>query len=140
MSENIRSFRELHVWQKAMDLAMDVYGETKRFPTHERFSLVDQIRRSSRSVPSNVAEAWRKRRYPAAFVSKLNDAEGEAAETQSHLEVCLRCGYLDPTSANRLDDAYEEVFSMLVKMASRPEKWRIRESKRNGDTEMKETR
>jgi four helix bundle protein len=95
MSESIRSFRELRVWQQAMDLAMDVYGETKRFPTQERFSLVDQIRRSSRSVPSNVAEAWRKRRYPAAFVSKLNDAEGEAAETQSHLEVCLRCGYLD---------------------------------------------
>ena len=126
MSENIRSFRELPVWQKAMDPAMDVYGETKRFPTHERFSLVDQIRRSSRSVPSNVAEAWRKRRYPAAFVSKLNDAEGDAAETQSHLEVCLRCGYLDASSAKRLDDEYEEVLSMLVKMTSHPDKWTIR--------------
>ena len=126
MSENIRSFRELHVWQKAMDPAMDVYGETKRVPTHERFSLVDQIRRSSRSVPSNVAEAWRKRRYPAAFVSKLNDAEGDAAETQSHLEVCLRCGYLDASSAKRLDDEYEEVLSMLVKMTSHPDKWTIR--------------
>jgi four helix bundle protein len=126
MSESIRSFRELRVWQKAMDLAMDVFGETKRFPTQERFSLVDQIRRSSRSVPSNVAEAWRKRRYPAAFVSKLNDAEGEAAETQSHLEVCLRCGYLDASSAKRLDDAYEEVLSMLVKTASNPNKWTIR--------------
>jgi len=126
VSENIRSFRDLRVWQRAMDLAMDVYGETKRFPTHERFSLVDQIRRSSRSVPSNVAEAWRKRRYPAAFVSKLNDAEGEAAETQSHLEVCLRCGYLDAPSARRLDEAYEEVLSMLVRMASSPEKWTIR--------------
>ena len=135
MSENIRSFRDLRVWQKAMDLAMDVFGETKRFPTHERFSLVDQIRRSSRSVPSNVAEAWRKRRYPAAFISKLNDAEGEAAETQSHLEVCLRCGYLDAPTAERLDGGYEEILSMLVKMAAAPEKWRIRESKRHGDTE-----
>jgi four helix bundle protein len=106
MSENMRSFRNLRVWQKAMDLAMDVYGETRRFPIHERYSLVDQVRRSSRSVPSNVAEAWRKRRYPAAFVSKLNDTEDEAAETQSHLEVCLRCGYLEASSAKRLDDAY----------------------------------
>jgi four helix bundle protein len=126
MSENMRSFRNLRVWQKAMDLAMDVYGETRRFPIHERYSLVDQVRRSSRSVPSNVAEAWRKRRYPAAFVSKLNDTEGEAAETQSHLEVCLRCGYLEASSAKRLDDAYEEVLSMLVKMASNPHKWTIR--------------
>jgi four helix bundle protein len=80
-----------------------------------------------------VAEAWRKRRYPAAFVSKLNDAEGDAAETQSHLEVCLRCGYLDPTSANRLDDAYEEVLSMLVKMASHPDKWTIRAKRKETD-------
>ncbi len=134
MSENIRSFKELRVWQKAMDLAMDVYQETKRFPAHERFSLVDQVRRSSRSVPSNVAEAWRKRRYPASFISKLNDAEGEAAETQSHLEVCFRCGYLEASSLKRLDEAYEEVLSMLVKMASQPEKWKIRET-RDGDLE-----
>jgi four helix bundle protein len=109
-----------------MDLAMDVFGETKRFPTHERFSLVDQIRRSSRSVASNVAEAWRKRRYPAAFISKLNDAEGEAAETQSHIAICARCGYLDGPTAKKLDDAYEEVLSMLVKMAAHPDKWVIR--------------
>jgi hypothetical protein len=155
MSENIRSFRDLRVWQKAMDLAMDVYGETKRFPTHERFSLENgdcpaasstQLLRGTvpcfpgegtslkmGSVP--IIRAWRKRRYPAAFVSKLNDAEGEAAETQSHLEVCVRCGYVDASSAKRLDDAYEGVLSMLVKMASHPEKWRIRESKRHGDTE-----
>jgi four helix bundle protein len=135
VSENIRSFEDLRVWQKAMDLAMDVYGQTKHFPSDERFSITDQIRRSSRSVPSNVAEAWRRRRYPAAFVSKLNEAEGEAAETQSHLEICRRCGYLDVSTAQRLKKAYEEVLSMLVKMASHPDKWRIRESKRHGDTE-----
>jgi urease accessory protein len=68
---------------------------TKSFPVEERYSLVDQVRRSSRSVPANIAEAWRKRRYPAAFVSKLNDAEGEAAETQTHLEIALRCSFPD---------------------------------------------
>ncbi len=126
MSESIRSFRELRVWQKAMDLAMDVYRESVRFPASERYALTDDVRRSSRSVPSNVAEAWRRRRYTAAFASKLSEAEGGAAGTQSHLEICLRCGYLSGPTAKRLDDAYEEVLSMLVKMASHPNKWTIR--------------
>ncbi len=124
--ENIRSFRELKVWQKAMDLAMEVFEHTKRFPPEERWSLVDQVRRSSRSVPSNIAEAWRKRRYPAAFVSKLNDSEGEAAETQTHLEISRRCRYLDDATVQRLDGQYEEVLAMLVTMAAQPEKWKIR--------------
>jgi len=122
MSENVRSFRELEVWQKAMALAMDVYRESVRFPASERYALTDDVRRSSRSVPSNVAEAWRRRRYPVAFASKLSEAEGEAAGTQSHLEICLRCGYLSGPTAKRLDDAYEDVLSMLVRMASSPEK------------------
>ena len=123
MSENIRSFRELRAWQKAMDLAMDVYDETKRFPTHERFSLVDQIRRSSRSVPSNVAEAWRKRRYPAAFVSKLNDAEGEAAECQTWAELSRRCCYLSEQDVAELDKRYEQILGQLVTMIEEPEDW-----------------
>jgi len=84
------------------------------------------MRRSSRSVPSNIAEAWRKRRYPAAFVSKLNDAEGEAAETQTHVEMALRCGYLTVEQAPSLDSVYEEVLAMLVAMASHSEPWSIR--------------
>jgi len=137
MSENIRSFRELKVWQKAMDLAMDVFEVTKKLPTEERYSLTSQIRRSSRSVPANITEAWRKRRYPAAFVSKLNDAEGEAAETQTHLEFCRRCGYLDEATVLRLDAGCEEVLAMLVAMSGQPEKWRIRRKdteERRGDT------
>ncbi|HOA62990.1 MAG: four helix bundle protein [Verrucomicrobia bacterium] len=123
---NIRHFRELTVWQKGIDLAMEGFRLTKSFPPEERFSLADQVRRSSRSVPANIAEAWRKRRYPAAFVSKLNDAEGEAAETQTHLEIALRCGYLNQSDFDRLDAGYEEVLSMLTQMASHPEQWTIR--------------
>ncbi|HSB07413.1 MAG TPA: four helix bundle protein [Thermodesulfobacteriota bacterium] len=126
---DIRSFRELKVWKKAMDLAMEIFETTKGFPVEERYSLTDQIRRSSRSVPANIAEAWRKRRYPAAFVSKLNDAEGESAETQTHLEIAKRCGYVDSTSTARLDNSYEEIMAMLVSMISRPEQWAIRPSK-----------
>lgn len=123
---NIRSFKELKVWQLAMDLAMEIFDLTKTFPNEERFSLTDQIRRSSRSVPSNIAEAWRKRRYSAAFVSKLNDAEGEAAETQTHLEVSRRCSYVADGTVQRLDGRYEELLAMLVEMSSHPEQWVIR--------------
>jgi four helix bundle protein len=123
---NIRSFKELTVWQKAMDAAMEVFRRTCEFPAEERFSLTDQMRRSSRSVPANIAEAWRKRRYPAAFVSKLNDAEGEAAETQTHVEVARHCGYFDETTAVRLDGEYEEILAMLTSMAAHPEQWKIR--------------
>ncbi len=123
---NIRSFRELEVWKKAMDLAMEIFELTKKFPTEEKYALTDQIRRSSRSVPANIAEAWRKRRYPAAFVSKLNDAEGESAETQTHLEIAKRCGYVDSESASRLDNSYEEIMAMLVSMLAHPDQWTIR--------------
>lgn len=120
---NIRSFRELRVWQLAMQLAMDVFEASKEFPTSERFALVDQVRRSSRSVAANIAEAWRKRRYPAAFVAKLNDAEAEAAETQTHLEIAIRCRYLADQVAQKLDSKYEEVLAMLVVMSARPQDW-----------------
>ena len=123
---NIRSFRELVVWQKAMEVAMRVFELSKRFPAEERYSLTDQVRRSSRSSPANISEAWRKRRYPAAFVSKLNDAEGETAETQTHIEIALRCGYLKADEATALDRQCEEVLAMLVKMAANPDSWSIR--------------
>jgi four helix bundle protein len=85
--KSIRHFRELNVYQEAMSQVMRITEMTKSFPSEERFALTDQIRRSSRSICANLAEAWRKRRYEAAFVSKLNDAETEAAETQVHLEI-----------------------------------------------------
>lgn len=121
----ILSIRDLRVWQKAMDLAMQVYQITKGFPAEERYSLTDQIRRSSRSVPANIAEAWRKRRYPAAFISKLNDAEGEIAETQTHIEIACRCQHVDDDVAAELDQAYEDLLCQLVHMSTHTEQWVI---------------
>ena len=123
---NIRSFKELRVWQNSMDLAMRVFEITKTFPPAEKYSLTDQFRRASRSVASNIAEAWRKRRYPAAFVSKLNDSEGEAAETQTWTEFSRRCGYITEELALELDNRCEEILGQLVSMASRPDEWSIR--------------
>ncbi len=104
---------------------MEVFAISKQFPAEERYSLTDQLRRASRSVAANVAEAWRKRRYPAAFVSKLNDAEGEAAETQTHLEIAHRCGYLPITTLQALDSRYETLLARIVTMSAHPEKWTL---------------
>lgn len=121
----IRSHKELMVWQTAMSLAMEVFEMSKRFPAEERYSHTDQIRRSSRSVAANISEAWRKRRYPAAIISKLNDAEGEAAETQTHLEISLRCGYAGESEVTPIDEQYEVLLKQLVTMTQSPEKWTL---------------
>ena len=123
---NIRSHKELVVYQYAMDGAMRVFELTKRFPADEKFSLVDQIRKSSRSVCANIAEAWRKRRYKAHFVSKLSDAESEAEETRVWLEIAGRCKYLTDTEVLELDLHYHNILGKLVRMASEPEQWTIR--------------
>ncbi|PSO55413.1 MAG: four helix bundle protein [Cyanobacteria bacterium QH_1_48_107] len=123
---NIRSFKDLRVWQNAMEIAMKIFEITKSFPVKERFSLTDQIRRSSRSVAANIAESWKKRRYPAAFVSKLNDAESEVAETQTWIEIALRCGYLAREESSYLDQRFDEVSGQLVAMISHPEQWTIK--------------
>jgi four helix bundle protein len=123
VAEKIQSVRELRVWQRAMDLGMRIFELSKRFPAEERYSLTDQVRRSSRSVAANIAEAWRKRRYEAAFVSKLNDAEGEAAETQTHLEFARRCGYLTDGEVIELDQEYEGLLGQLVYMTTHSEQW-----------------
>ncbi len=102
---------------------MEIFELSKSFPKEEKYSLTDQIRRSSRSVCSNIAEAWRKRRYEAAFVSKLNDAEGEAAETQTWLEFSVRCKYLERTNGLRLFKVYDEIIAMLLTMGNNPAIW-----------------
>ena len=126
MGKRIRHFRELDVYRMAMEAAVEIFEVTKRFPAEERYSLTDQVRRSSRSVCANIAEAWRKRRYPAAFVSKLSDAEAEAAETQVWLEIAVRCGYLERTKSAELEQEYEHILGKLVIMISHPEQWTIR--------------
>ena len=102
---------------------MEIFELSKAFPKEETYSLTDQIRRSSRSVCSNVAEAWRKRRYEAAFVSKLNDAEGEAAETQTWVEFSVRSKYLDRQRGLELFREYDEIVAMLLSMGNNPDMW-----------------
>lgn len=105
---------------------MQIFEVTKNFPKEERYSLTDQIRRSSRSVCANIAEAWRKRRYPNHFVSKLSDSDSEACETQVWLEFSQKCGYLDSAITSRLDDVYDHIQAMLVNIMSRPDDWTIK--------------
>jgi four helix bundle protein len=116
----------LRVYQGAFDLAMEIFEITKNFPAEEKYSMVDQMRRSSRSVCSNLAEGWRKRRYPAHFASKLSDSEGEAEETRVWLEFSLRCKYISQDKFSDLDARYDLVIGQLVKMISEPEKWTIK--------------
>jgi len=108
-----------------MDAAMRLFEITKRFPSEEKFSMTDQVRRSSRSVAANLAEAWRKRRYKAAFVAKLNDAESEATETQTWIEFALRCGYISGETAKELDELYEQIIGQVVVMINQPGKWTL---------------
>src|ERR1017187_5586745 len=104
---------------------MEIFELSRRWPSEEKYSLTDQIRRSSRSVCSNIAEAWRKRRYEAAFVAKLSDAEGEAAETQSWLQFAVECQYLDRNVGASLYRTYDEILGMLVSMICTPKSWII---------------
>jgi len=120
----IRSHRELDVHKLAFEAAMKIFEITKGFPKEEKYSLTDQIRRSSRSVCSNIAEAFRKRRYPKAFVSKLSDSEGEAAETQVWLDFSLRCKYIGEQVYKELDKQYDNIIGKLVNMSLQPEKWK----------------
>lgn len=119
----ITTHLDLEVYTKAFATAMTIFRLSKKFPKEETYSLTDQVRRSSRSVCANLAEAWRKRRYEAAFVSKLSDAEAEAAETQVWIEFAVQCEYMTKTDAAALYQTYYEVLSTLVGMINNPGKW-----------------
>jgi len=112
----IRTVRDLEVYRKAFDSAMEIFEFSKSFPKEERYSLTDQIRRASRSVCSNLSEGWRKRRYRAVFLNKLTDSGQEAAETQTWLEFSFHCKYINEETFNRLDKSYEHIFAMLNAM------------------------
>ncbi len=122
----IKSHVELEVYQISFEAAMQVFEASKKFPVEERYSLTDQIRRSSRSVCANLAEAWRKRRYMAAFVAKLNDSEAEAAETQTWLNFAVSCEYMDKELAREIYRTYDQVLGKLVNMIDNPEPWLIK--------------
>lgn len=104
--EPIKSHEELEVYKMAFDTAMTIFAFSSRFPVEERYSLINQIRRSSRSVCANLAKAWKKRRYEAAFVAKLNDSEAEAAETQTWIKFAVKCGYMNAVAGRELLGTY----------------------------------
>ena len=114
---------DLRVYQLAFQSAMSIFHLSKSFTAEEKFSLTDQIRRSSRSVAANIAEAWRKRRYEKSFIAKLSDAEAEAAETQTRLDFAKACGYIEEQQWTDLIEKYEYLISMLVKISNSPENW-----------------
>jgi four helix bundle protein len=119
----VMRFRDLKVYQLAYKLAMEIFLESKAFPPEEKYSLTDQIRRSSCSVPANIAEGYRKRQYEKMFVSKMADADGEATETQIWLDFARDCGYLAKERQEELTKGYEEVGRMLGGMIAHPEKF-----------------
>jgi four helix bundle protein len=118
-----KSHRELRVYQLAFQSATQIHEVTKKFPSEEKYSLTDQIRRSSRSVCANIAEAWRRRKYPKNFVSKLTDSDTEATETLVWLDFALHFGYLTSDKHKELSDHYDHICSQLTLMMSEPNKW-----------------
>ena len=121
----INTHEDVRVYQMAFDVAMRIFEMSKEFPKEERYSLTDQIRRSSRSVCANIAEAWRKRRYNAAFIAKLSDSEAEAAETQVWLRFAVKCGYISLEDSQELVEVYDRILGSIVKMIINPKDWTI---------------
>lgn len=127
--KHIQTHRDLEVFQIGFDAAMKIFEASKRFPAKETYSLTDQIRRSSRSVCANLGEAWRKRRYEAAFVAKLNDCEAEATETQIWIEFAVKCDYMDVEVGRELYRTYDHILGKLVKMIANPYPWLMKKRK-----------
>lgn len=127
MSTLVTAYRNLDVYKLAMDGAMSIFEMTRTFPSEEKYSLTDQVRRSSRSVCANISEAWRRRRYKLSFVSKLNDAETEAAETQVWIEFAYRCKYVDRMTFEKIGNHYDRIIGKLVKMISNADQWLLKE-------------
>jgi four helix bundle protein len=120
---SMASFRDLIVYKKAFQLAMEIFHMTKSFPNEEKFSLIDQIRRCSRSVCANIAEGYRKRRYVAHFVSKTTDSDMENSETQVWLDFSLACEYINIETYKDKTAKSEEVGRLLNDMIEKPEKY-----------------
>ena len=127
----IKHHKDLKIYKIAFSAAMRIFELSKKFPNEEKYSLTDQIRRSSRSVCANLAEAWRKRRYKAAFRAKLSDSEAEAAETQTWIEFAVRCNYLDVEVGRELYGSYNQVLAGLVNMINNPSPWLILDRNKN---------
>ncbi len=120
---------ELDVYKLSVEISMATFRASKSWPKEEMYSLTDQVRRASRAVSALIAEAWRRRKSEAVFVNKLNEAEGEAAETQTWLEYAVKCDYLDPKEGRRLFRECDRAISKLVKMGNELERWILRKSR-----------
>lgn len=129
--ETLKNQRDLEVYKLAFESAMQIFELSKKFPSDEKYSMTDQIRRSSRSVCANLAEAWRKRRYEGAFIAKLSDCEAEAAETQTWIEFAVQCNYLDADTGREIYRKYNSILGMLVTMIHNSDKWILHTSKTN---------
>lgn len=119
----VKRFRDLRVYRDAFSLAREIYHVSKEWPAEERYALTDQIRRSSRSVCANIAEAWRKRRYPKYFISKLSDSDAETAETRVWLDFAVDCEYVSQDQYEDLDARYDRIQGSLVKMMTESARW-----------------
>jgi four helix bundle protein len=126
MTKKIIRHTDLEVYQKGFGVATEIFEISKGYPREEAYSLTDQIRRSSRSICANLAEAWRKRRYTAAFISKLCDSESEAAESQVWIEFAVKCGYMNRDQAATIYQEYDRILGTLVGMINHPETWVIK--------------
>jgi len=128
MKERINSYKDLRVFQNALTSAIRVFELTEKIPVEDRFALAEPMRRSSRSVCSNIARAWRKRQFKTPFVAVLKESESEACETQVWIEFAKQCRYLDEDACTDLDAAYDQIVGQLSKMTSQPDKWLIKPS------------
>lgn len=126
MADRIQTHTDLNVYRDAFDTAMEIFQISKSFPQEERYSLTDQIRRSSRSVSANLAEAWRKRRYKKSFISKLSDCEAEAAETQVWIEFAVQCEYISAEHGRELYKQYDKMLRTFVGMIIHSNKWTLK--------------
>jgi four helix bundle protein len=119
----LQGFRDLIVYKKSYNLALEIFEMTKVFPKEEKFSLTDQIRRSSRSIPANIAESWAKRIYTKAFVNKISDALGEEYETEVWLNMSYDLQYINSDKHNQILSGYNEIRKMLISILNSPEKF-----------------
>ena len=129
MPQKIQYHWQLDVYELSIQAAMEIYQLSRAFPKEEIYSLTDQMRRSSRSVSGQIAEGWRRRKYEAAFVNKMNEAEGEAAETQVWIEYSVKCEYMSREDGARLHKTYDQIIGKLVNMGNNPLKWVLKTRK-----------
>jgi len=122
-TKKIQYHWEIDAYKLSVQAAMEIYKLSKAFPEEEKYSLTDQIRKSSRSVSAQIAEGWRRRKYRAVFINKMNEAEGEAAETQVWLEYSVKCEYMSREDGARLHKKYDEIIGKLINMGNHPEQW-----------------